>query len=189
MKFHSKYKKSLSDVFWHALGGAGKDRTAQDIDNSLHYAALTGKLWRADFLLREKKAKVASGDNFALRWAANGGHVDMLRLLLEHGADVNAKDGEALVRVVEKEMNDAAFFLLDHGANPSLHGGKAFYLADEKGNIPLLKKMLEGGKISEGHIRCVQERAKENGDAARTAFYGRFLRDMPPPADAKPPRP
>lgn len=186
MTFHSKYRKTLSDYFWQALGGAYKNRTGTEFDNSLHYAALTGKTWRADFLIRERQAKVASSENFALRWAANGGHLEMLRLLIGQGADVNAKEGEALTRALGKGHEAAALLLLDHGADPSLHDCKALHLAHDGGFLPVLKKMLASGTLPQREIRALLERAREKQNHALTALYENYVEA--PPFGAPPPK-
>lgn len=188
MKFESKYKKNLSDTFWLFFGNGSKKNAQRDIDASLHYAALTNKLWRADYLLRECKASAASGDNFCIRWAANGGHDEMIRLLLDNGADVNARDGEALVRAVEKGLDHTANLLIDRGAKVALHKGKALYLADSAHNIPLLKKMLATGEDLGLHVRNLMEKAHENQSMELLRLYEDYLMAPPAPPATQSPR-
>lgn len=186
MRFQSRYVKTLSDRFWLALGGASKGRTRQEIENSLHYAALTNKLWRADFLIRERQADVGSSENFALRWASAGGHLDMMRLLLAHGADVNAKEGEALCRAVAKGHEEAALFLLGAGADPVLAGGKALRAAHAQKALPVLKEMLTKGKFLPEDVRVLLDDARQNQERGLVSLYEDYL--TPPPAGHLPPR-
>ena len=61
----------------------------------------------------------------ALTFAARGGHLDALRVLLEAGADVNAtlSDGQsALVVAVANANWQLADYMLDRGADPNLAG-------------------------------------------------------------------
>ena len=61
----------------------------------------------------------------ALTFAARGGHLDALRVLLETGADVNAtlSDGQsALVVAVANANWQLADYMLDRGADPNLAG-------------------------------------------------------------------
>lgn len=185
MKFESKYKKTLSDTFWLFFGNGSKKRTEREIDGSLHYAALTNKLWRADYLIRECGAPVTSGDNFCIRWAANGGHNEMIKLLVEKGADVNARDGEALVRAVEKGHDATAALLIDSGAKVALHKAKALYLADAAHNIPLLKKMLSTGEDLVLHVRNLMEKAHENQAKDLLRLYEDYILDPPAPPAQK----
>ena len=58
----------------------------------------------------------------ALHYAADRGHAAVVRLLLEHGADVEARDDDGLTPLataVMSEQLDATRALLEAGANPS----------------------------------------------------------------------
>mmetsp|Transcript_18676 Transcript_18676/g.60380 ORF Transcript_18676/g.60380 Transcript_18676/m.60380 type:complete len:881 (-) Transcript_18676:1194-3836(-) len=60
-------------------------------------------------------------DVTALQVAAQGGHAEVVKLLLEHGADVSIADEEgatALTNAVSNDKPDVAFLLVDAGANP-----------------------------------------------------------------------
>ena len=63
--------------------------------------------------------KRSSGDT-ALMLAASGGHKDVMELLIEHHADVNAKDSggwTALVRAAGNGNKDVAKWLIEKGAD------------------------------------------------------------------------
>jgi ankyrin repeat protein len=61
--------------------------------------------------------------NTALTYAARDGFIEIARLLIDHGADVNWIDGEGvtpLILAAFKDHPDLSQLLLDHGADPSV---------------------------------------------------------------------
>lgn len=81
-----------------------------------------------------------SGMLTALMWAARRGSADVIGLLLDRGADVNAKDGRngwtALQHAIHTRQVAAVRLLLDRGANPNA--------ADHPGALtPLLMASIE----------------------------------------------
>ena len=67
-------------------------------------------------LLLEYKAMLHDG---ALAAASAGGYIDTVKFLLENGADVNARHGEALLWAVKRGRLETVRILLENGANPS----------------------------------------------------------------------
>lgn len=186
------YQKSLSDKFWHALW---LPREKRELETAFHYAVTVNKLWRAEFLLNEEKVNIASGDNFAVRWAANGGHVDMLHLLFRHGGvDVNAKEGDALIRAVRQGHHAAAALLLEKGADIAQQECRALHLAHEKNDMSMLALLLSSGQDVRIPVRALYAAAQEEqnpqaADRARLHLYQRYLDDSgatPPPSSPPP---
>jgi len=183
------YKPSFSDRFWKTASAPFKDQ--KDLELDFQYAAMTNKLWRAEYLLNKKGVDIASGDHFALRWAANGGHDEMVRLLLRYGGtDVNAKHGDALIRAVTQNKPAVVDVLLEHGADIAQQEFKALHLAHEKNNIVVLSQLVSSGqdlRAPVAHLRADAE-AQDDGShaaAARLKLYGDYLAqriDPRPPA-------
>ena len=188
------YAPSLGDKFWHAVWLSG--RSDKELEQDFHYAATVGKLWRAEYLLNEKKVDIASGDSFAVRWAANGGYSDMLKLLFRHGGvDVNARDGEALIRAVSQGHHAAAAVLLENGADPVRQDFKAIREAYKRKDMPMLAQLLPAASSARPlvaeWVAALKDPARkpEADDAAQLRLFSNYLpQDPPPPArDGKDP--
>lgn len=97
-------------------------------------AALVGNASRVAELLDDDPALANSvsaystyyaGSGTPLNNAVSGGHIDVVKLLLERGADPNLREeglapkGQALYTAVTKRHYDIAKLLLDHGAFPN----------------------------------------------------------------------
>jgi hypothetical protein len=57
-------------------------------------------------------------NSWAMRRAAAGGHVQIAKLLIDHGADIAARKYDALYRAVENGHVDTVVMLLREGADP-----------------------------------------------------------------------
>ena len=77
-------------------------------------------------------------------------HTDCVAYLLEHGANINARDEEsrtALSHAVERKRLKTVQFLLEHGANMHYAQtvGDPLHIAVQSGNIKITKLLLEHG--------------------------------------------
>jgi ankyrin repeat protein len=169
----SKFEKTLKDRFWQALIQTFKRN--DELENEFHFAALTNKLWRAEYLLAEKKVDVNSGQGFAIRFAVEGKHTDMIHLLIAHKADVNAKEGEALIRAAALGLTDIALDLIGAGANPSLRDGRALRLADAQNDTRMISAMLKYGRGLEKVTEELLAEARKQGGAEKVALYKNYL--------------
>lgn len=173
------YKPSVSDRFWKTVSAPFKDQ--KDLALDFEYAAMTNKLWRAEYLLKEKGVNIASSDHFALRWAANGGHDEMIRLLMRHGGtDVNAKNGDALIRAVTQNKPAVVDVLLEYGADIAQQEFKALHLAHEKNNIVVLSQLISSGQDLRAPVAHLHADAEKQDDgshaaAARLKLYSDYL--------------
>lgn len=190
------YKPTLGDKFWRVAWLPGREK--RELEEDFHYAVTVGKMWRAELLLSEKKVNIASGDNFAVRWAANGGHVDMLGLLFRHGGvDVNAKDGDALIRAVEKRHHAAAALLLDHGADVSKQDYKALRRAASRSDAAMVAHLLAAAKDAQAVVQellSAAEQPEHPADKACLRLYQNYLAQnkngiKPQDKNGAPPRP
>ncbi|EGR47799.1 uncharacterized protein TRIREDRAFT_63653, partial [Trichoderma reesei QM6a] len=106
--------------------------------DALAWAARTGNMATANKALAYGADPNASkrGEFGALRWAVAQGHLDIVRLLLEHGASL--RDSMLIVTAAGRGFDDIARLLLDNGADVNALG----YL----GKTPLLFAAHEGNE-------------------------------------------
>ncbi|KAK7177745.1 ankyrin repeat protein [Paraphaeosphaeria sporulosa] len=87
----------------------------------------------------------------ALSHATSEGHVDVVRLLLDRGADVNTTDKDnltALHRAADQGHGEVIRWLLDSGADVNAKdpdGLTALRRAASRGNMAVMKRLLNGG--------------------------------------------
>jgi ankyrin repeat protein len=97
----------------------------------------------------------------ALDFAAANNRIDMVRIMLKHGADVNLHNGvdgrQPLFSCASEKAFEMIELLLVHGANP-LHvddkGGSALHLAAYQQHIKSVELMLDaGGDINQANTK------------------------------------
>lgn len=141
----------------------------------LQIAARKGQLVVARFLL-ENKAEVnapASGGSPPLVSAAQAGHKRMVELLLDHGANIDARDPSAsgktaLQLAVDKDFRAVFETLIARKADVNVaddYGGTALHLAVEKGRLPFAQLLLDHGAQVNG------VRKPKRGDIPRPDSY------------------
>jgi len=196
MSKKNPYKPTLGDKFWRMAWLPGRE--GRELEEDFHYAVTVGKMWRAELLLSEKKVNIASGDHFAVRWAANGGHVDMLNLLFRHGGvDVNAKDGDALIRAVTQRHHAAAALLIDHGADVSRQDYKALRTAAARSDAAMVAHLLAAAKDAQAVVQELLTAAEQQEHPAEKSclrLYQAYLArndsgHRPQDKNSAPPRP
>ncbi len=126
-------------------------------ETALHLAAWRGHAQTAAALLAAGAAVNAKDEN---RWtplhlAADGGHEDVVRLLLDHKANPNAVNNQVadkfspLHAAVLSGKREVVGLLLDHGADPDVgrdsKNGSALHLAADKGLPDMAALLLERG--------------------------------------------
>lgn len=150
------------DIFNHLVArGAWLD---------LYMAALTGNIMRVRELLDHDPALVNRisachtgypGSGSALTNAATGGHIAIVKLLLERGADPNLREegiapqGKALYEAVVNKRMDIVQLLLDHGAypNPEVESsGDALSRAIWNDDKPMIELLCSYGASRKVHL-------------------------------------
>lgn len=117
-------------------------------DEPLKVAAGSGHIPMIEYLLTIHKISIHVGADAPLRRAAMSGHTLMVKWLWLHDADITTVENEALrFSVLTKDL-DLVKFLLDAGADLSVRDHITFRWAIRSGCVPMARLILAyGGKI------------------------------------------
>ena len=96
-------------------------------------------------LLLDHGADIHSQDDRVLCWAAENGHLEVVRLLLDHGADIHVQEGIALRKAAGHEHLEVVKLLIDRGADIHTQGDNPLYLAAEKGPADIVMLLIAHG--------------------------------------------
>jgi ankyrin repeat protein len=109
------------------------------------YYAAQGSLRRTIIYLLDHGADINANDGEALQAALKTGRTTILQLLLDKGADVNAGDGQALLAASISGDDSAVGLLLDRGADVNAGDGQALQAASTHGRDTTFQLLLDSG--------------------------------------------
>jgi len=95
-------------------------------------------------LLLENGANIKCGNYYDLRWAVWKNHKEIVELLVANGADVNANDGEPIKDAIKQGNLDVIKLLLENGASVS----KALRISQKQGRIEIMEFILKHEKYN-----------------------------------------
>ena len=87
----------------------------KEIDNELIWKSLVGNIQAVDLCLA-KHADIHAANDLALANAVHMNHIEVVKLLLRHGANINNRKRPAIIHAGSKNMIE---LLLKNGANIS----------------------------------------------------------------------
>lgn len=121
---------------------------------ALTYAAVNGHREHLELLLASGDQLDPNGRDWkALMYAIQYRSIDTAEILLQHGADVNARDDEGLTPLMRAARNNdqqALEMLLRYGADPRLaanDGNTALHFAAAKASVQNIQSLIAAGAI------------------------------------------
>ena len=159
--------------------GSPTTHPTQPQASALYYSTLCGFPWLVEHLIDNRSMDVNTrGGRYVtpLHAALNKGHLDIARLLIEHGANVNAQDDEAsspLRMALYFRQFDVVPPLLRKGADANVRLNRhsestPLHIASCSGHPIVIKSLLEYGaqvNVWDGKGRTPLHIASNNGDS------------------------
>jgi hypothetical protein len=165
-------------------------QAAATANQELWDAARAGDMARVTKAL-EQGADVNAKSRYgatSLTFAADRGHVEVVKLLLERGADMNVQDTFYNMRALDMAMmnkrTEVAQILLEKGSKGA---GNALAAAAQQGNVNLVKAALASSEITRANVNVALGIAKRSNNSALVEALTAKLASMP--ADAAPAAP
>lgn len=125
--------------------GTDPNRSSSAINNDQYYDISSQNTW------------------LGLEVAARVGHVEILKLLLNAGANVNAKDGIALRQAVEHENGEIVELVLNSGADANAMDGIALRCMVTRGNEKIVELLLNYGANASANDGTALRQATKHG--------------------------
>ena len=98
-------------------------------------------------LLLDRGADIHAKDDEALRWSAFYGHVEVVRLLLDRGADIHAGVDASLQWSAENGHVEVVRLLLDRGADIHADNDYALQMSARYGHVEVVRLLLDRGAL------------------------------------------
>ncbi|KAJ7481304.1 ankyrin repeat-containing domain protein [Mycena galericulata] len=164
-------ENALKDLILKFLAGVAQERTLPQKKYDRHgslwhsqpwdypdWPSTPSPLWIATaanlleitkFLLTQEQFQ--NSDSYEIIVASYYGHLHMVQLLVEHGANVDAQDGRygtALQAAAEQGHEDIVGLLIEHGVNVNAEGGEygtAMQAAADGGHEDIVQLLIEHG--------------------------------------------
>ena len=143
-------------------------KSPQDKDIFINWYIYGNQLDKIRIVLKYYPKYVNAQDDgmqTALMYAINDGHIDIVRLLIERGANVNIKNDDGYTALMYATMMDNIYIvklLLENGAKPNIKnkkGATALKLAYSYNRKNIAKLLIENGAKN-----------KDNGTSSKVSY-------------------
>jgi uncharacterized protein YnzC (UPF0291/DUF896 family) len=114
-------------------------------------------------LLIENGADVTAEDNYAIRRASQNGHLEVVKYLIDNGADVTAEDNYAIRTASQEGHLETVKYLIENGADVTAKNNYAIRWASANGHLEVVKYLIDNG---------VDVTADDNQAIRYASYYG-----------------
>ncbi len=113
------------------------------MENQLINSIILGDLSELKRLHKEENLDITIYDNKALILATTFGHLDMIKYLVENGANIKVQNNIVLNEAVRKGRLDIIKYLMEQGIDITVDDNKALYWAASYNHAEIVKYLLE----------------------------------------------
>ena len=127
-----------------------EDLMQEDVDFELFKNSMLYEAARHGYLdivkfLIEHGADIHENNDYILQWASGSGYLDVIKCLVEHGADIHADDDEALHWASTNGCFDIVKYLVEQGADIHESNDYALIQASCNGYLDIVKYLVGQG--------------------------------------------
>ena len=87
--------------------------------------------------------KYIKDKNKALMWAVYNGHLEVVKYLVENGANINGNEYSMLIETSDNGYLDIVKYLVENGANINANNNQALRLATNRNNIDVVNYLKD----------------------------------------------
>ena len=114
-------------------------------------------------LLIDNGADVTADDNYAIRRASDNGHLEVVKLLIANGADVTADNNQAIRDASNNGHLEVVKLLIDNGADVNANNNEAIRWASDNGHLEIVKLLIDAGADVTADNNYAISRASDSG--------------------------
>jgi len=143
----------------------------------------------------EERVGTHENNDSALRWAAFDGDLDVVKYLIDKGADIHANDDNALKQAASRGHLEVVKYLVEKGANIHADNNDSLRWAASNGHLEVVKYLVEQGAdihaenekalrwaVRNGHLEVIKYLIEAGADVRKVDFEelvsGRKYKDV-----------
>ncbi len=126
-------------------------------------AIISGHLKIVEYLLISQDIDVSFWNETSLRLAVSNNHYEIVKLIIDYGADIHNDDEYPLVISCQEGYYDIAKFLIENGADIHVESDWPLRIASENGHLDIVQLLVENGADVTAHDNYAVEWASQNG--------------------------
>jgi 3-polyprenyl-4-hydroxybenzoate decarboxylase len=107
------------------------------------YIAKIKELYSKD--ITESDVDITTDDNYALKWVAKHGHLNIVKYLVSQGADISARDNTPVIWASSNGHLEVVKYLVSQGADIAANDNYAIRWASNYGHLDVVKYLVSQG--------------------------------------------
>ena len=136
-----------SDAYLPFISMLGGDKMDQNILNKMLIKMTKEGSLKGVSMMVSKGANILARNDVALRWASKNGHLEIVKYLVEQGADIHTQIdvNDALIKAILNGHLEVVRYLIEHGADIHAQNDSALRWASHNGHLEVVKHLVEHG--------------------------------------------